>query len=88
MIVRPYISFKVWLNNINNYQRSVLALKLEEMIASKAKRNQIRKPISVVQISAKQIKSGGAVVQISAKADFTPIHTRLEVAKLAKVNDQ
>ena len=54
---------KVWIinnqfgrRNINNYQRSVLALKLEDVYREKAKANQIRKPInSVLQNSAEQI---------------------------------
>jgi N6-adenosine-specific RNA methylase IME4 len=40
--------------NLSNYQRSVLALELEEVFSKKAKENQIRKPNSVPQISAKQ----------------------------------
>ncbi len=40
--------------NLSNYQRSVLALQLEEVFSKKAKGNQIRKPNSVPQISAKQ----------------------------------
>ena len=40
--------------NLSNYQRSVLALQLEDVFRAKAKENQIRKPNSVLQISAEQ----------------------------------
>tara|TARA_B110000908_G_C10219427_1_gene434540 strand:- start:500 stop:1789 length:1290 start_codon:yes stop_codon:yes gene_type:complete len=40
--------------NLSNYQRSVLALELEDVFSIKAKENQVRKPNSVPQISAKQ----------------------------------
>jgi N6-adenosine-specific RNA methylase IME4 len=40
--------------NLSNYQRSVLALELEDVFKAKAKENQIRKPESVLQISAEQ----------------------------------
>ena len=40
--------------NLSAYQRSVLALELEDVFSKKAKENQIRKPESVLQISAKQ----------------------------------
>ena len=40
--------------NLSNYQRSVLALELEEVFTKKAKENQIRKPNSVMQNSAEQ----------------------------------
>jgi DNA modification methylase len=40
--------------NLSNYQRSVLALELEDVFSKKAKENQVRKPNSVPQISAKQ----------------------------------
>ena len=40
--------------NLSNYQRSVLALQLEEVFTKKAKENQIRKPNSVMQNSAEQ----------------------------------
>ena len=40
--------------NLSNYQRSVLALQLEEVFSKKAKENQIRKPNSVLLISAEQ----------------------------------
>jgi hypothetical protein len=38
--------------NLSNYQRSVLALELEDVFKEKAKQQQIRKPDSVKQISA------------------------------------
>lgn len=56
--------------NLSNYQRSVLALQLEEVFKEKAKENQIRKPESVKQISAEQ----------------KPIETRKELAKVANVS--
>lgn len=56
--------------NLSNYQRSVLALELEEVFKVKAKENQIRKPESVKQISAEQ----------------KPIETRKELAKVANVS--
>tara|TARA_R110002111_G_scaffold131898_1_gene197421 strand:+ start:41 stop:1288 length:1248 start_codon:yes stop_codon:yes gene_type:complete len=40
--------------NLSNYQRSVLALQLEEVFSNKAKENQIRKPISVLAKWPKQ----------------------------------
>jgi DNA modification methylase len=40
--------------NLSNYQRSVLALELENVFKEKAKENQIRKPDFVPQISAEQ----------------------------------
>lgn len=40
--------------NLSNYQRSVLALQLEEVFSKKAKQNQIRKPISVLAKWPKQ----------------------------------
>lgn len=40
--------------NLNNYQRSVLALQLEDVFKAKAKENQIRKPDFVPQKSAEQ----------------------------------
>jgi hypothetical protein len=43
--------------NLSNYQRSVLALELEEVFTKKAKENQIRKPNSVMQNSAEQEKA-------------------------------
>jgi hypothetical protein len=56
--------------NLSNYQRSILALQLEEVFKEKAKENQIRKPESVKQISAEQ----------------KPIETRKELAKVANVS--
>ena len=40
--------------NLSNYQRSVLALELEEVFSNKAKENQVRKANSVLLISAEQ----------------------------------
>lgn len=56
--------------NLSNYQRSVLALQLEDVFKEKAKEKQIRKPESVKQISAEQ----------------KPIETRKELAKVAQVS--
>jgi N6-adenosine-specific RNA methylase IME4 len=58
--------------NLSNYQRSVLALQLEEVFSEKAKEQQIRKPESVSVNSPKQI----------------PIDTRKELAKVASVGEQ
>jgi N6-adenosine-specific RNA methylase IME4 len=67
---------KVWMinnqfgrRNLSNYQRSILALELESLFKHKAKQ--------------KQIESGGAVPQKSAKP---PIETRQEIAKVAQVS--
>jgi 16S rRNA G966 N2-methylase RsmD len=56
--------------NLSNYQRSILALQLEEVFSAKAKEQQVRKPESVKQISAEQ----------------KPIETRKELAKIAQVS--
>jgi len=56
--------------NLSNYQRSVLALQLEEVFSTKAKEKQVRKPESVKQKSAEQ----------------NPIETRKELAKVANVS--
>jgi len=56
--------------NLSAYDRSILALKLKPIIAEKAKEQQIRKPESVLQKSAKQ----------------KPIDTRQELAKVAGVS--
>ena len=56
--------------NLSNYQRSVLALQLEDVFRQKAKENQIRKPDFVLQKSAEQ----------------NSIDTRQEVAKIANVS--
>jgi DNA modification methylase len=68
---------KVWMiynqfgrRNLSNYQRSVLALELEDVFKEKAKEKQIRKPESVIQISEEQ----NSIVSIK------------EVAKLANVS--
>ena len=67
---------KIWIiqnqlgrRNLSAYDRSILALKLKPVIAAKAKE--------------KQIESGGAVPQKSAKP---PIETRAEIAKAAGVS--
>jgi hypothetical protein len=56
--------------NLSNYQRSVLALQLEDVFREKAKEKQIRKPESVIQISEEQ----NSIVSIK------------EVAKIANVS--
>jgi N6-adenosine-specific RNA methylase IME4 len=56
--------------NLSNYQRSVLALELEDVFKEKAKENQIRKPESVIQKSEEQ----------------KPIVTIKELAKVANVS--
>jgi 16S rRNA G966 N2-methylase RsmD len=56
--------------NLSNYQRSVLALQLEEVFSAKAKEQQVRKPESVIQKSEEQ----------------KPIVTIKEVAKVANVS--
>lgn len=56
--------------NLSNYQRSVLALQLEEVFKEKAKEQQKRKPTSVIQTSEEQ----------------KPIVTIKEVAKVANVS--
>jgi len=58
--------------NLSNYQRSVLALQLEEVFSEKAKQQQIRKTESVSVNSPKQI----------------PIDTRKELSKIALVGEQ
>lgn len=52
---------KIWMinnqfgrRNLSNYQRSVLALEMENVFSEKAKEQQVRKPNSVCQISDKQ----------------------------------
>jgi hypothetical protein len=58
--------------NLSNYDRTKLALRLEESIQKRAKANQVRKPAdSVCQISDKQT---------------TAIDTKKEVAKVAQVS--
>jgi len=58
--------------NLNNYQRSVLALQLEDVFKAKAKENQ-----------AIQFK-GNSLPKISA--EVKPIETRQEIAKVANVS--
>lgn len=58
--------------NLSNYQRSVLALQLEEVFSERAKERQVRKPESVSVNSPKQ----------------NPIDTRKELAKVASVGEQ
>ena len=58
--------------NLNNYQRSVLALSMEELFKEKAKERQVRKPAdSVSQNSDEQ------------NIEFS---TKKEIGKLAKVS--
>ena len=59
--------------NLSNYQRSVLALQLEEVFSKKAKENQLS-----------SLKKGVSVPQISAKRE--PIKTRKELSKVANVS--
>lgn len=61
--------------NLSNYQRSVLALKLEGLFREKAKENKV--------IAAD--KMNGTFPQISAKT-ITPIDTRKELANIANVS--
>ena len=66
--------------NLTKGQRAELAFKLEPLIAAKAKRNQVRKPIkSVPQNSAEQIAN---IPLNSAEC----IETRKELAKIAGVS--
>jgi len=60
--------------NLNNFQRAETALKIEAVIAAKAKEKQKRKPQSVVQKSVEQ------------KSVEPPIKTQNEVAKSAAVS--
>jgi len=59
--------------NLSNYQRSVLALELEDVFSKKAKENQLS-----------SLKKGASVPQISAKRE--PIETRKELSKVASVS--
>jgi site-specific DNA-methyltransferase (adenine-specific) len=62
--------------NLSNYQRSVLALQLEEVFSSKAKEN--------LKVSGENFGKG---LQISAEPiAIKPIDTRKEVAKVANVS--
>jgi N6-adenosine-specific RNA methylase IME4 len=62
--------------NLSNYQRSVLALQLEEVFSSKAKEN--------LKVSGENFGKG---LQISAEPiAIKPINTRKEVAKVANVS--
>ena len=58
--------------NLSNYQRSVLALELEEVFSKKAKENQIRKPNSVLAKLPKQ----------------DSVDTRKELSKVAQVGER
>ena len=60
---------------MNNYQRSVLALSMEELFKEKAKGNQVRKPADSVRQNSAEQNEG-----------TTPIETRKELAKLANVS--
>ena len=62
--------------NLSAYSRSVLALKLEEILKPKAREQQLA--------GLKQNQS--TVPQISAKRMITPIETREEIAKAAHVS--
>ena len=73
---------KIWMvtnqfgrRNLNNYQRSVLALSMEELFKEKAKENQVRKPADSVRQNSAEQNEG-----------TTPIETRKELAKLANVS--
>lgn len=80
--------------NIDKYQRSVLALQLKEMIAGRAKENQIasggdRKSEtakSVLMNSSKPLKD--SPVQMSPQIQSERVNTRAEIAKLAGVSEQ
>jgi N6-adenosine-specific RNA methylase IME4 len=65
--------------NLNNYQRSVLALRLEEILRPKAREQQLsglkQYQDTVLEISPKRIEPP------------VPINTRLEFAKTARVSD-
>jgi len=62
--------------NLSNYQRSVLALQLEEVFSDKAKKN--------LKISGQNFGKG---LQISAEPiEIKPVDTRKEVAKVANVS--
>jgi hypothetical protein len=65
------ITNQIGKRNLNDYQRSVMVLKLEELLKPVAKAQQIRKPESVLPISEKQI---------------APINTQKEIAKVAHVS--
>jgi len=71
---------KIWIinnqfarRNLSPYQRSVLALKLEEIIAAKAKENQAT-------------STGGAHPQLCQNSDKAAIDTKKELAKVARVS--
>ncbi len=75
---------KIWIirnqfsrRNLSSYSRSVLALKLEELIAAKAKEIQTKPDFHGNQYT-------GAILENSPKDH---INTRVEVAKIARVSD-
>lgn len=80
--------------NIDKYQRSKLALQLKDLIAGKAKENQIAagenygrgSDEKLCQISDKAIEDMEKGLQKSAKAIEKPIDTREELAKIAGVS--
>ncbi len=77
---------KIWIinnqfarRNLSPYQRSVLALKLEDIISAKARENQI-----ATQLVGKGVQKRETMVLENSP---TPINTRVEVAKIARVSD-
>jgi DNA modification methylase len=71
--------------NLSNYQRSVLALQLEEVFSSKAKENQIRKPESVVQKSEQQKPMERKAITQIAKVANVSHDTIAKVKKIEAV---
>ena len=68
--------------NLSNYQRSVLALELEDVFSKKAKENQVRKPNSVPQISAKQnVDTRKELSKVASVSHDT-------IAKVKKIQEQ
>jgi len=51
--------------NLSPYQRSVLALRLEDIFRERAKERQVRKPVSVQQISAEPIETRHELAKIA-----------------------
>lgn len=78
--------------NIDKYQRSVLALQLKEMIAGRAKENQVASGVDygrggkVLMNSSKPLED--SPVQMSPQVQSERVNTRAEVAKLAGVSEQ
>ena len=69
------INNKFWRRNLNNYQRSVLALQLEDVFKAKAKENLV--------LSGENYGKG---TQISANPIIQKVETRQEIAKVANVS--